>query len=282
MKSGLNYLPLATINHRLLEADFLKAIAGISLWNESNVMITEITGEAYPVQRGQAVIASRHGIALSWLFQELKTQTFFTELFDPEVFYRYLVKAVWRYQMDQTPDANPPAWETELDLDSLPRLDSLCANSPPWAIARMVQEEESPIGLLQAVLAAASRLFMREFVDLFVYGSLMQGESNHHLLEQSQYLGEDAIAQADLFNLGPYPMLVPGRGTVYGECYSIPLRIIPRLDQLEDHPHYYQRRWMQFKSGKTRLVYQGFVSHIQGCSQILSGSWRHPHPIEEK
>ncbi len=238
MKSSLNYLPLAAISDRIAEDDFLTAIAVTSLGNEANV---RTIGDWQPPLEGKMANSSRHGLALSWLFQELKLQTFFSELLDSEYFYQHLVQAVGPYH-----------------------------------------EEDKPRGLLQAVLAAADSLFMTEVLDLFVYGSLMRGESNHYLLKAAEYRGEDAIAEADLFCLGPYPMFVPGTGTVYGECYHIPLKIIPSLDRLEDHPHYYQRRWMQFKSGKTRLVYQGFISHVKGCPQIVSGSWRSRPSIGER
>ncbi|MBO0347628.1 gamma-glutamylcyclotransferase [Phormidium pseudopriestleyi FRX01] len=282
MNHSLNYLPLAALADRISENDFLTQIAGTPLWDDAQV---RITSDWQPPGEGQLAIASRHEYALSWLFQELKTQTFFTELLDSEYFYRYLVKALWRHQFnclqdcnsDEISDGDRHYWEQELNLDSPTLSDSLRANSPSRVIAGTVHEEDTPTGLLQAVLVAADRLFLTEFVDLFVYGSLMRGEINHYLLENAEYIADDAIADADLFNLGPYPMFVPGMGTLYGECYHIPLQIIPNLDRLEDHPHFYQRLWMLCLSGQTRLVYQGFASHIKGCPQIVSGSWRDRH-----
>lgn len=271
MNHSLNYLALAAIADRIGENDFLSQIAGTPLWDEAQV---RITSDWQPPGEGQLAVASRHGYALSWLFQELKTQTFLTELLEDEYVYRYLVKAVWRYQFDCLQDGNSDEWEQELNLDSPYISDSLRENPPSRLIAGTVHEEDTPTGLLQAVLAAADCLFLTEFVDLFVYGSLIRGEINHDLLDNAEYIADDAIADADLFNLGPYPMFVPGTGILYGECYHIPLTIIPKLDRLEDHPHFYQRRWIQCLSGQTRLVYQGFASHIKGCPQIVSGSWR--------
>jgi gamma-glutamylcyclotransferase (GGCT)/AIG2-like uncharacterized protein YtfP len=302
MNHSLNYLPLVALADRIAEPDFLiqtkftpsltlnpkcrgdsriaSTFGGDSpMWDEAQV---KITLDWQPPGEGQLAVASRHGVALSWLFQELKTQTFFTELLEDDYFYRYLVKAVWRYQFDCLQNCNSEEisegdrhfWEQELTLDSSTLSDSLRENPPSRVIAGTIHEEETPTGLLQAVLAAADCLFLTEFVDLFVYGSLMRGEINHYLLENAEYIADDAIADAELFNLGPYPMYVPGTGTLYGECYHIPLTIIPHLDRLEDHPHFYQRLWMPCLSGHIRLVYQGFASHIKGCPQIISGSWR--------
>lgn len=42
---------------------------------------------------------------------------------------------------------------------------------------------------------------------LFVYGSLLKGESHHHLLAKSLFLGRDALTGMQLFDLGAYPMI---------------------------------------------------------------------------
>ncbi len=278
MNESFQYLPLADIADRIAEPHFLTQIAGTPLWDEAQVRIT--LDWQVPLS-GQLAIASQHGVALSWLLQELKTQTFLTELLDSDYFYAYLVKAVWRYQFDCLQNGNSDEissgdrlqWQQEFNRDSATLADSLCQHPPSRVIAGTVHEQDTPTGLLQAVLVAANRLFLTEFVDLFVYGSLMRGEINHYLLDNAEYIGDDAIADAELFNLGPYPMFVPGTGTLYGECYHIPLQIIPNLDRLEDHPHFYQRRWMSCLSGQIRLVYQGFASHIQGYPKIVSGYW---------
>ncbi len=50
---------------------------------------------------------------------------------------------------------------------------------------------------------------------IFVYGTLLTGESAHHLL--APYLARMELAaapRADLYSLGPFPMLVNGNGRV--------------------------------------------------------------------
>lgn len=115
---------------------------------------------------------------------------------------------------------------------------------------------------------------MNAHVEIFVYGTLMKGERNHYFLSDAEYLGEDAIADAELFDLGSYPMFVTGKGIVYGERYRIPLKTVPILDKLEEHPHYYRRRWMNLKSGQKALVYEGKQAIIEGYPRIVSGQWR--------
>ncbi len=49
---------------------------------------------------------------------------------------------------------------------------------------------------------------------LFVYGTLLAGESNAHFRTAATYCGVDALWDSQLFNEGPYPYLVAGRGLV--------------------------------------------------------------------
>lgn len=77
-----------------------------------------------------------------------------------------------------------------------------------------------------------------------VYGSLRQNLENSHLLKTSEYLGE-ALTQPEwtLFDLGPYPALVPsGTTAVVLEVYRVTPDTLAHLDHLEDCPDWYQRQ----------------------------------------
>jgi gamma-glutamylcyclotransferase (GGCT)/AIG2-like uncharacterized protein YtfP len=111
-------------------------------------------------------------------------------------------------------------------------------------------------------------------VDIFVYGTLLQGESNHGLLADAEFLGIDRLTNAQIFDLGDYPMIVPGEGLVLGEVYRISPAILQKLDILEEHPDYYQRGLAILQSGCNALVYWGRAELVAGCSVITSGSWR--------
>jgi gamma-glutamylcyclotransferase (GGCT)/AIG2-like uncharacterized protein YtfP len=111
-------------------------------------------------------------------------------------------------------------------------------------------------------------------VDIFVYGTLLQGESNHGLLADAEFLGIDLLTNAQLFYLGDYPMIVAGDGLVLGEVYRISLEILQKLDILEEHPDYYQRGLVTLQSGRSAFVYWGQTALVAGCSVITSGSWR--------
>ncbi len=110
--------------------------------------------------------------------------------------------------------------------------------------------------------------------DIFVYGTLLQGESNHGLLAGAEFLGIDRLTNAQLFDLGNYPMVVPGEGLVLGEVYRISPAILQKLDILEEHPDYYQRSLVTLQSSHVAFAYWGRADLVVSCPVILSCSWR--------
>jgi gamma-glutamylcyclotransferase (GGCT)/AIG2-like uncharacterized protein YtfP len=61
---------------------------------------------------------------------------------------------------------------------------------------------------------------------------------------------------------------------VYGERYRIPPHLLLTLDQLEEHPHVYQRRWLPLISGESAWIYLGTPAWVQGSRRIRSGCWK--------
>ncbi len=133
---------------------------------------------------------------------------------------------------------------------------------------------------------------MADWTDVFVYGTLLQGESNHFYLESGIRVGDDTLAGFWMFDLGPYPMIVAQtdlpqlsgsqptqiktltQGIISGEHYRIPVSLLARLDDLEDHPHEYRRQWVRLGSGSEAWVYVGRVDLIKGSQVMASGHWR--------
>ena len=77
---------------------------------------------------------------------------------------------------------------------------------------------------------------------MFVYGTLKRGHGNHHWLAGAPFLGEAALPDVVLHDLGPFPMAVPGEGRVWGEVYAVDAAGLARLDRLESYPRLYDRR----------------------------------------
>lgn len=100
----------------------------------------------------------------------------------------------------------------------------------------------------------------RKIMDkLFTYGSLMQGGSNHQVLEQCKavFLKKDTLEAMKVPTDYPFPAITEGLGLVSGELYEIDRTGIIRLDYFEGHPDFYQRREIITESGEIAWAYFG-------------------------
>ena len=121
----------------------------------------------------------------------------------------------------------------------------------------------------------------KRFTSVFVYGTLLAGERNHGLLTGMDCLGADTLSGAILYNAGPYPYLRFDRSersvehSVNGEVYRVDGTCLARLDELEEHPHWYVRRWVRLASARWAWVYEGPAHAVVNLPEISSGDWRH-------
>ena len=96
---------------------------------------------------------------------------------------------------------------------------------------------------------------------IFVYGSLRTGLKNHHMLNNSQYMGE--FTSEENFHLVAYknlqfPYLVnlpidKFKTKIKGEIYKVNSYTLTTLDLLESHPDIYQRQLKIFTDGKETI-----------------------------
>lgn len=74
---------------------------------------------------------------------------------------------------------------------------------------------------------------------IFVYGTLQRGEVRERLWPRPPVSIEPATVRGALYDLGPYPALVPGEDTVGGELWHIAAEDIgvtlAALDRVEDY-----------------------------------------------
>lgn len=79
----------------------------------------------------------------------------------------------------------------------------------------------------------------------FVYGSLLSGLGNHHVLEGAKFQGGVCLPlKVQMISLGSYPALVRGdeqTRCIHGEVYEVDDEGLQRLDFLEGHPRFYRR-----------------------------------------
>jgi len=110
---------------------------------------------------------------------------------------------------------------------------------------------------------------------VFVYGSLMRGHANHHLLAGGRFVGNGRTPpRYTLVDLGPYPgMLAGGMTAVEGELYEVSAQTLALLDRLEEHPHVYERRPVTLASGEPVETYVLQPRHRNGAPEIRTGRW---------
>jgi gamma-glutamylaminecyclotransferase len=109
---------------------------------------------------------------------------------------------------------------------------------------------------------------------VFVYGTLLAGEVNDHLLADAALLGRHRTEPCfTLFCLGAYPGVVRGgRTSVAGEIYRVGAKDLELLDRLEDYPRLYDRILIPSPFGRAWIyVYRG---PLDGRPVIGSGDWR--------
>ncbi|KAL2718035.1 gamma-glutamylaminecyclotransferase C isoform X1, partial [Vespula squamosa] len=87
---------------------------------------------------------------------------------------------------------------------------------------------------------------------IFVYGTLKRGEPNHKLIQDAtngyaKFLGiakttsSYPLIIATKYNI-PFLLKKPGIGHhVIGEIYDVDSKMLTRLDELEEHPNFYER-----------------------------------------
>ncbi len=109
---------------------------------------------------------------------------------------------------------------------------------------------------------------------VFVYGTLLRGEVNHHRLAGAELLGACRTEPCfTLFHLGAYPGLGRGgRTAIAGEVYRVDGAGLRYLDRLEDYPRLYDRTLIPTPFGRAWVyLYRGDLS---GRSVIQGGDWR--------
>ncbi len=112
---------------------------------------------------------------------------------------------------------------------------------------------------------------------LFVYGTLKRGGSRHWILEGFPFLGRAKAKGFVLYDLGPYPAMVPEDGLVYGEVYEVSEEVLQALDWVEGVPFLYRRELIEviFEDGLSlkawAYIYNG---NVKGFPRIEDGEWK--------
>jgi len=110
---------------------------------------------------------------------------------------------------------------------------------------------------------------------VFIYGSLLPGCVNHHVIQDAKCLGTALTKpEFDLIDLGEYPALVQNGSTqVHGRLYVIDDALLHRLDEFEDHPDLYQRLEIALEGGEMAQTYVFPRENLWSQTVVSSGNW---------
>ena len=103
---------------------------------------------------------------------------------------------------------------------------------------------------------------------VFVYGTLMKGETNHHYLENSTFLGMATIEGYEMYNVGWYPAIIDGDGIIIGELYQVPNIDIPSIDMLEGEGSLYIKRCETVTDSKGKSSFAFIYVYNRECSDL--------------
>ena len=117
---------------------------------------------------------------------------------------------------------------------------------------------------------------MKERTPVFVYGTLLRGESNSALMRKAKYVGEATTKpEYELVDFGWYPAMVSGGKTsIRGEVYLVDDAQLADIDRLEGYPGFYTRETIQLADGAMVSVYTLSAKQAGGRPVIASGDWR--------
>jgi gamma-glutamylcyclotransferase (GGCT)/AIG2-like uncharacterized protein YtfP len=110
-------------------------------------------------------------------------------------------------------------------------------------------------------------------MKLFVYGTLKTGGCYHDRMNGT-FLGEAVAHGWTMVDLGPYPAVVAGPGSVFGELFEV--ESLDALDPIEDYPRLYNRRIVPVFVGEAPHEAWIYFLERSDAPVIESGRWGIP------
>ena len=109
-----------------------------------------------------------------------------------------------------------------------------------------------------------------------VYGTLKRGRGNHHLLTDSQFIGECRTApEFTMYSLGFCPAITASGDTAITiEVYDVDKETFGRLDSLEGYPHFYNRKVITTEFGDAWVYFIPRAEEDWNNHEIVEdGTW---------
>lgn len=110
---------------------------------------------------------------------------------------------------------------------------------------------------------------------VFVYGTLMSGECNHHYMSDSVCLGPATVHGYDMYDVGWYPAITEGDNLIIGELYQVPLEDMPSIDMLEGEGSLYAKKCETVTDAEGKTTFALVYVYLGDCSDLKRiSSWK--------
>ncbi|MBP2029693.1 gamma-glutamylcyclotransferase (GGCT)/AIG2-like uncharacterized protein YtfP [Methanohalophilus levihalophilus] len=111
---------------------------------------------------------------------------------------------------------------------------------------------------------------------LFVYGTLKKDFSNHHLIRNTRFIGEDKTRDNYcMIDMGYFPAILERDGTtpISGETYLADEKLLEVVDEFEGK--WFYRKQIRLESGKRAYAYFLSPEAIKKEYPLISdGNWK--------
>lgn len=111
-------------------------------------------------------------------------------------------------------------------------------------------------------------------INIFVYGTLMQGQRAHRLLDGAKFVGTYSLPGYSMYDCGSFPGIKEsGNGCVIGEVYEITDDFLPELDRYEGEGSLYDRELVWVKKGTESFHAYAYVYRNEPAGEVMKGKW---------
>ncbi|WP_281885092.1 gamma-glutamylcyclotransferase [Paenibacillus sp. YYML68] len=120
-------------------------------------------------------------------------------------------------------------------------------------------------------------------IPVFVYGTLLTGESNHHVVASYVRSVRPGVVHGSLYDVGAYPALVQEHSAsgrmVEGEWLLVEDAGLIAMDELEEYygpgqSNDYERVWIRDAADESLEGWVYVWASSRGCPLIDKRSWR--------
>ena len=111
--------------------------------------------------------------------------------------------------------------------------------------------------------------------NLFVYGTLREGHMRNSVLSNSEFIGKVKTKKKyTLIDLSAFPgLLKDGNTKVTGELYKVDSDTLKICDQIEGHPNFYFRDFVDLANGLEAYAYFLPAKEYDYRPVVKSGDW---------